>query len=153
VTPLAKKRTKIVATIGPASRDPLILRELFRMGVNVARLNFSHGTHDEHRAVIADVRRIAGELGVHIAVLQDLLAAFMLGFVLVGGPGVILLLVYLFLDIDANARNGVLHEPEFTFLPRNDLHVFLDDLVQHPGSFAAIALVLVLLGHHREDDR
>jgi len=72
VTPLAKKRTKIVATIGPASRDPLILRELFRTGVNVIRLNFSHGTHDEHRAVIADVRRIASELGVHVAVLQDL---------------------------------------------------------------------------------
>lgn len=67
-----KKRTKIVATIGPASRDPLILRELFRTGVNVVRLNFSHGTHDEHREVIADVRRIAGELGIHVAVLQDL---------------------------------------------------------------------------------
>ena len=72
MTPLAKKRTKIVATIGPASRDPLILRELFRCGVNVVRLNFSHGTHDEHRVVIEDVRRIASELGIHVAILQDL---------------------------------------------------------------------------------
>ena len=72
VTPLAKKRTKIVATIGPASRDPAMMRELFLSGVNVVRLNFSHGTHDEHRAVIEDVRRVSAELGIHVAVLQDL---------------------------------------------------------------------------------
>jgi pyruvate kinase len=66
------KRTKIVATIGPASRDPAMLRELFIAGVNVVRLNFSHGTHAEHAAVIADVRRIADQLGMHIAILQDL---------------------------------------------------------------------------------
>lgn len=66
------KRTKIVATIGPASSDPAILRQLFLAGVNVARVNFSHGTHAEHATVIADVRRISGELGIHVAVLQDL---------------------------------------------------------------------------------
>ena len=44
--PRITKRTKIVATIGPASRDPKMLRELFLAGVNVARLNFSHGTHE-----------------------------------------------------------------------------------------------------------
>jgi pyruvate kinase len=66
------KRTKIVATVGPASRDPAMLRALFLAGTNVVRLNFSHGTHDEHAAVIADVRRISAELGMHIAILQDL---------------------------------------------------------------------------------
>jgi pyruvate kinase len=66
------KRTKIVATIGPASREPAMLRELFCAGVNVARLNFSHGTHDEHARVIADVRRVAADLGTYVAVLQDL---------------------------------------------------------------------------------
>ncbi len=66
------KRTKIVATIGPSSRNPNMLRELFLAGVNIARLNFSHGTHAEHAAVIADVRTIAAELGMHVAVLQDL---------------------------------------------------------------------------------
>jgi pyruvate kinase len=66
------KRTKIVATIGPASRDPAMLRSLFLAGVNVARLNFSHGTHEEHAATIADVRRIARELELHVAILQDL---------------------------------------------------------------------------------
>jgi pyruvate kinase len=66
------KRTKIVATIGPASREPEMLRQLFIAGVNVVRLNFSHGTHEEHAAVIADVRSIAEDLGMHIAILQDL---------------------------------------------------------------------------------
>jgi pyruvate kinase len=66
------KRTKIVATVGPASRDAATLRAFFLAGVNVVRLNFSHGTHDEHAATIADVRRIAGELGLHVAILQDL---------------------------------------------------------------------------------
>jgi pyruvate kinase len=69
---VARKRTKIVATIGPASRDPLTLRKLFLAGVNVVRLNFSHGTHEQHTAVIADVRRVSEELGVGIGVLQDL---------------------------------------------------------------------------------
>jgi pyruvate kinase len=72
VPPRITKRTKIVATIGPASRDPKKLRELFLAGVNVARLNFSHGTHDEHAAIIADVRSIADQLGLHVAILQDL---------------------------------------------------------------------------------
>ncbi|HTW83105.1 MAG TPA: pyruvate kinase [Candidatus Sulfotelmatobacter sp.] len=66
------KRTKIVATLGPASRDPAMLRSLFLAGVNVARLNFSHGTHEEHAQTIADVRRVAKELGLHVAILQDL---------------------------------------------------------------------------------
>jgi pyruvate kinase len=66
------KRTKIVATIGPASREPAMLRSLFLAGVNVARLNFSHGTHEEHAATIEDIRRIARELDLHIAILQDL---------------------------------------------------------------------------------
>ncbi len=65
-------RTKIVATIGPASRSPVILRQLIETGVNVFRLNFSHGTHDEHSAVLADIRAISREMGRHVGVLQDL---------------------------------------------------------------------------------
>ncbi|MDB5027350.1 MAG: pyruvate kinase [Candidatus Eremiobacteraeota bacterium] len=49
-----------------------MLRSLFLAGVNVIRLNFSHGTHDEHAAIIADVRRIARELGLYVGILQDL---------------------------------------------------------------------------------
>ncbi len=68
----SRKRTKIVATIGPSSRDPETLRALMLGGLNVARLNFSHGTHPEHAAVIADIRSISASLGTPIAILQDL---------------------------------------------------------------------------------
>src|SRR6476469_7916502 len=65
-------RTKIVATIGPASRAPAVLRQLIGAGVNVFRLNFSHGTHEEHAAVLADIRAQGRAAGRHVAVLQDL---------------------------------------------------------------------------------
>ncbi|MCS6807080.1 MAG: pyruvate kinase [Acidobacteriota bacterium] len=65
-------RTKIVCTIGPASRTPESLEQLIRAGMNVARLNFSHGTHAEHREVIATIRRVAAQLDRPVAILQDL---------------------------------------------------------------------------------
>ena len=65
-------RTKIVATIGPASRTPQVLRRLIEAGVDVFRLTFSHGTHEEHSAVLADIRRLSREMDRHVAVLQDL---------------------------------------------------------------------------------
>jgi pyruvate kinase len=70
--PLPPIRTKIVATIGPASRSPAVLRRLIDAGVNVFRLNFSHGTHDEHSEVLAAIRALGRETGRHVAVLQDL---------------------------------------------------------------------------------
>ena len=66
------RRTKIVATIGPASRDPEILVRMVAAGMDVARLNFSHGSHDEHREVAALVRQAAGRAGRPVAILQDL---------------------------------------------------------------------------------
>src|ERR1700722_19099882 len=68
----APLRTKIVATIGPVSRNPAILRGLSDVGVTVFRLNFSHGTHDEHSAVLAQIRALGRETGRHYAVLLDL---------------------------------------------------------------------------------
>jgi len=65
-------KTKIVATIGPASEAPEIIRELIANGMNVARLNFSHGTHSDHEKKIHAVRKIAEDLGKPVAVLQDL---------------------------------------------------------------------------------
>ena len=56
------KKTKIVCTIGPASQDPKILKELFLNGLNVARLNFSHGDHDEHLARINTIKSVRDEL-------------------------------------------------------------------------------------------
>ncbi len=67
-----QKRTKIVATLGPASRDPEIIRALVLSGANVFRLNFSHGSPKEHGETIDAIRKIAKELKQHIAVLQDL---------------------------------------------------------------------------------
>jgi pyruvate kinase len=65
-------RTKIICTIGPASRDPAMLRALMQAGMDVARLNFSHGSLDEHAENIARIRAAAGELGKAVAILADL---------------------------------------------------------------------------------
>ena len=65
-------KTKIVCTIGPASRSPAILEKLIEAGMNVARLNFSHGTLEQHAETISDIRSIATRLSRHVAVLQDL---------------------------------------------------------------------------------
>jgi pyruvate kinase len=66
------RRAKIVATIGPACRDEAHLLELFQAGVNVARLNFSHGTHEIHAGNIKKIREISHRLGKPIAIMQDL---------------------------------------------------------------------------------
>jgi pyruvate kinase len=66
------KFTKIVCTIGPASSSEEKLRAMVKAGMNVARLNFSHGTHDEHAEFIRTVRRVAEELDEPVAILQDL---------------------------------------------------------------------------------
>ncbi|MEB3735373.1 pyruvate kinase [Halopseudomonas pachastrellae] len=65
-------RTKIVATLGPASSSPERIAELINAGMNVARLNFSHGSADEHRQRARLVREIAAENGQHVALLGDL---------------------------------------------------------------------------------
>ena len=65
------RRTKIVCTIGPASRDPKILEEMLKAGMNVARMNFSHGTHEEHRKTIEEFRRVRDRMGIPAAVLLD----------------------------------------------------------------------------------
>jgi len=67
-----ERRAKIVATIGPASADEQMLEQLILAGMNVARLNFSHGTHEEHAARIASIRRISEKLGKPVGILQDL---------------------------------------------------------------------------------
>lgn len=66
------KYTKIVATLGPSSSERGILRDMLMAGVNVVRMNFSHGTHAEHQARLDLVKHVADELGVRVAILQDL---------------------------------------------------------------------------------
>jgi len=66
------RHTKIVATLGPASRDPLVLETLIRAGVDVVRLNFSHGKAEDHIALAASVRAIAAKVGRPVGILADL---------------------------------------------------------------------------------
>jgi pyruvate kinase len=66
------RRTKIVATIGPASRDRGVLRELIAAGVDVARLNFSHGTREDHADNIVAIREAAEAVGREVGILGDL---------------------------------------------------------------------------------
>lgn len=66
------KRTKIVCTIGPASNSKTVLKKLMRSGMNVARLNFSHGTYADHKKLIKAIRVAAREEGKNVAILQDL---------------------------------------------------------------------------------
>ncbi len=70
--PAGQVRTKIVATLGPVSRNIDTIRSLIAAGVDVFRLNFSHGTHEEHSQSLAMIRQASAESGAMIAVLQDL---------------------------------------------------------------------------------
>ncbi len=65
-------KAKIVCTIGPASESETMLRKLILAGMDIARLNFSHGTHQEHLRKIERIRKISGELGKPVAIMQDL---------------------------------------------------------------------------------
>ncbi len=67
-----RRKTKIVCTIGPASEPPGILQSLIRAGMNVARLNFSHGTHEEHLRKIREIRQLSDRLKKPVTILQDL---------------------------------------------------------------------------------
>src|SRR5712691_12809667 len=66
------RRTRIICTIGPASRNPAMLRKLVEAGMDVARLNFSHGTHEEHEAVIRALREGETEGARPVTIIQDL---------------------------------------------------------------------------------
>ncbi|GAA5144049.1 pyruvate kinase [Thalassotalea piscium] len=66
------RRTKIVATLGPATEDREILKKVLAAGVNVVRLNFSHGTPEDHIARAVMVRELAQELGIYVGILGDL---------------------------------------------------------------------------------
>ena len=66
------KRTKIIATIGPASNSPAIIAKLIRAGMDAARMNFSHGAWDDHTRRIRLIRQEAEKAGKQIAIIQDL---------------------------------------------------------------------------------
>src|SRR4029077_13679022 len=71
--PMQRQRSaKIVATLGQASSSPARLRAWFDAGVDVFRCNFSHGTHDDHRALFSNIRRVEAETGRPIGILADM---------------------------------------------------------------------------------
>ena len=67
-----QRKTKIVATVGPASDSKEMLLKFAKAGVNIFRLNFSHGTHEDHLGRLTTIREVAEELDINLAVLQDL---------------------------------------------------------------------------------
>lgn len=70
--PSPSHRTKIVATIGPASSSPEVIKQMVQAGMNVARLNFSHGSYEDHAHTITRLRAVSRELDTPITLLQDL---------------------------------------------------------------------------------
>jgi pyruvate kinase len=127
---IRRRRTRIVATLGPASRGPAMVLALAEAGVDVFRLNFSHGTHDDHAAALSAVRRAEGEIGRPLAALADLQGPkFRLG-VFAGGridiaPGQMLRL-----DLDpapGDRRRVGLPHPEVLRVLREGMDLLLDD--------------------------
>jgi len=68
---MQNRRTKIVCSLGPSSSEDSVVRDLILAGMNVARLNFSHGTYETHRASTERIRRISAELGIPVAIMLD----------------------------------------------------------------------------------
>ncbi len=66
------RRTKIIATIGPSSSSITVLTRMIKAGMNITRLNFSHGTHEEHKQLIKNIRSASKKTGIPVGILQDL---------------------------------------------------------------------------------
>lgn len=113
-------KTKIVCTLGPASSSPETLARLMEAGMNVCRLNFSHGTHEEHGALIRDIREVSKRLGLPVAILQDL-----------AGPKI---------------RTGALQDKEFVTLKPGASFVLTNRDV--PGSDEEVGLTYADLPHN-----
>jgi len=125
------KKTKIVATIGPKSGDEETLRQMIRAGMNVARINFSHGSHEDHAARIALIRRVAEEENAVIAILSDIQGPkIRIG--VVKGNGIRLETgdkITLTLDTTADGTNNIvsLPHPEFIVDVLAGMTLLLDD--------------------------
>ena len=66
-----ESKTKIIATIGPASAPKNILKKMFQNGVDVCRLNFSHGSYEDHLSAVKTIRELNNEMDLHVAILAD----------------------------------------------------------------------------------
>ena len=125
-----RRKAKIIATMGPSSTDPAVMRQLYDAGVDVFRLNFSHGSHEDHRRNFQNIRAIEQETGHPIGILMDLQGPKLRVGEMAGGkvelePG-----ASFRLDLDeapGDARRAPLPHPEIfaALTPESDL--LLDD--------------------------
>ncbi|MFZ0711583.1 MAG: pyruvate kinase [Terrimicrobiaceae bacterium] len=125
------RRTKIVATLGPASSSREVIRQLVQAGMDVARLNFSHGTYEHHAQTIANLREISRELDTPVTILQDLQGPKIRVGKLPGGetvlaPGAVISLIP---DADFTGQPGTipLDYPHAAEEARPGMRVLLDD--------------------------
>lgn len=124
------KRTKIVATIGPSSRDPEIIRQLIRSGMNVARINFSHGEHETHAETIANVRQVAKSEGAVIAIMSDIQGPKIRIGKIVGEPVMLQkgdMITLTLDDVPGDANIVSLPHPEFVRDIKAGMQLLLDD--------------------------
>lgn len=125
-----RKRTKIVATIGPASEKEEVLRAMIRAGMNVARINFSHGKHDEHDRRITMIRQIAAEEKAVVAILADIQGPKIRIGTVLNGPRPLAIgdMVTLTLDnVPGDGLTFTLPHPEFMQDIKAGVRVLIDD--------------------------
>ena len=132
---MAFRHSKIVCTIGPACRSPRLLERLLRAGMDVARLNFSHGTHDEHAHTIVHLRSTSRELKKTIAILADLQGPKIRTGALAGGGPVQLLAGHKFVITTArvlgdSTRVSTIFRPLPREVHRGDRILLSDGLIE-----------------------
>lgn len=123
------KRTKVICTIGPASESAEVLNSMIEAGMNVARLNFSHGTKKEHGRRIRDIRRIEKERGIPIAILQDLPGPKIRTGIMAAPADLESGQKFVFTtrDVSGSAEEINLPYPELVKQARRDRRIFVDD--------------------------
>jgi pyruvate kinase len=130
IVPRRRRRTKVVATIGPASNSAEMLFELFQAGVDVFRLNFSHGSHDDHRAAMAAIRQVEKRTGRPIGVLADVQGPKLRVGRFRGGHVELMAGQEFRLDLSSqpgDARRVELQHPEIIAVAGIGTHLLLDD--------------------------
>lgn len=143
-------RTKIVATLGPASSSRDMIAALFRAGADVFRLNFSHGTHDDHRARLAVIRALEQEVGRPVGILADLQGPKLRVGTFAGGAVELAAGAAFRLDLDpaiGDADRAPLLHPEIFAALEKDAELLLDDgkirlkVAEHGRDFAVTQVV------------
>ncbi|WP_322008723.1 pyruvate kinase [Paraburkholderia sp. J12] len=145
------RNAKIIATLGPASSDPAIIRRMFETGVDVFRLNFSHGSHDDHQRRLEEIRRMEAEYGRPVGVLLDLQGPKLRLGTFEGGSAQLATGARFRLELDAtpgNVRRAPLPHPEIFRAIGNGSELLLDDgklrlRVEEAGEDFAETVVMV----------